>query len=283
MLHAQLVEWIATARVPEVALEQIAFTLPLALSNTQKARVLFLRSVAHSQLKQHDPAIASLEQAISLDDSKPEYYSVLLTLQGSNGMKHMDVTMLRQAVHRFPVSADLLLLTGLYNLEMEEYNSVREVAMRLNRVAPGSAHAQLLLGHLRMVAFEYAEAVKHFQDALGNGMDTPHLQYQLAKAFEKNGDYPQAIQHYQASHAMDAGRPDMLFDFAQLRLNLGTPDEAASLATTLLSLEPANPRVHKLLGDIARSQGKAADARKHLEEFKRLSVQQQATRKAPAP
>lgn len=280
MLHAQLVEWTAAAAVPEVALEQIAFTLPLALPAAQKGRVLYMESFAHNKLKQREQAMASLRRAIAVDGSQSRYYSLLLTLQGASGMKGIDLPLLREAMQRFPTSPDLLLLTGLYNLETEEYNAVRQIANRMDVVAPGSAESQLLRGHLHLVNFEFAEAAQRFQAALEKGMDTPHLHHHLGKAHEKRGEFSLALKHYEQALAIDPNRPDLLFDLAQLRLNLGEPAQAASLGERLLPLDPANARVHKLMADIARAKGDAEALRRHLAEFKRLSIEAQATRKA---
>jgi tetratricopeptide (TPR) repeat protein len=283
MLHVQLVEWTATAKVPEVALEQIEFTQRYALPDPAMARVHFLASFARNQLNQRDLAIDSLRKAIELDGSQPRYYSMLLTLQGSDGMRNIDVDMLRNAVRRFPVSADLLLLTGLYNLEMDEFRSVSEIARRLDIVAPGSAEAVLLRGHLSLVNMQFDEAAQYFQTALDKGMNTPHLHHQLGKASEKNGDFQAALRHYAQALAMDTARPALLMDFAQLQHNLGHTALARDLALRLLPMQPENPRVHKLLADIARAEGDTVLAREHLSEFKRLSVKAQATRKAPLP
>ncbi|MCU0228838.1 MAG: tetratricopeptide repeat protein [Bryobacterales bacterium] len=278
MLHVQLVEWTATAKAPEVALEQIAYTLGLSLPTPRQGRLLLLKGFAHNQLNQRAEAIESLRRAIAVDASEPRYYSVLLTLQGADGMKGIDPNLLREAVQRFPAAVDLLLLTGLYNLELEEYQSVREIARRMDVVAPGSAEGQLLRGHLHLVNFEFDQAAQYFQGALDKGMNTPHLQQHLGKAHEKRGDFPKAIQHYEAALAADAKRLELLLDLAQLRLNLGEHGRAAELAAVLLPLDTDNPRVHKLLADIARAGGDAEQARKHLREFKRLSLQAQGTR-----
>lgn len=281
MLHAQLVEWTATANTPDVALEQIAFTLPLPLTNPQKGRVYFLESFAHNKRGQRAAAIDSLRKAIAADGSHPQFYSVLLTLQGTEGMNNMDVALLREAMHRFPASPDLLLLKGLYNLEAEEYNSVREIAGRLDIVAPGSAEGHLLRGHLHLVNFEFEQAARYFRAALEKGMNTPHLNHHLGKAHEKRGDFATAVNHYETALKMDPDRPELLLELAQLRLNLGEAAAAAALAQQLVALDAGNARVHKLLADIARSQGDSAAMRKHLAEFKRLSVEAQATKTAP--
>ncbi len=283
LLHAQLVEWIATAKVPEVALEQIAYTLGLTLPSPRQGRILLLKSFVHNQLKQPDEAMESLRQAITVDGGQPQYYSLLLTLQGAGGMKGIDVKLLREAVQRFPTSVDLLLLTGLYNLELEEYNSVREIARRMDVVAPGSAEGQLLRGHLHLVNFEFDQATQYFQGALDKGMNTPHLHHHLGKAQEKRGQFVEAIKHYEAALAADGNRPELLFDLAQLRLNMGETAQAATLAERLLQLDAKSVRVHKLLADIARSQGDVQQTQKHLAEFKRLSIEAQATRKAQQP
>ncbi|MCW5963827.1 MAG: tetratricopeptide repeat protein, partial [Bryobacterales bacterium] len=253
--------------------------LPLTLPSVQEGRVLFMESVAHNKLNQREQAMASLQKAIAADGSQPRYYSMLLTLQGANGMKGIDVPMLRQAMQRFPTSPELLLLTGLYNLETEEYNSVRQIAGRMDVVAPGSAESQLLRGHLHLVNFEFEEATQRFQGALEKGMDTPHVHHHLGKAQEKRGEFSLALKHYEQALGMDPDRPDLLYDLAQLRLNLGEVAQAALLGDRLLSLDAANARVHKLLADIARAKGEADAVRRHLAEFKRLSIEAQATRK----
>jgi tetratricopeptide (TPR) repeat protein len=288
LFHAQLVEWIATEGDPIVATEQVAFTLRLPLDARRKGRVHLLEAFAHNRAGDAASAIRSLRDAIALDDSQSNYYAMLFTLQGASGMRNVDVAMLKQAVQRFPASKDLLLITGLVNIDNQEYRAVREIAGRLDIVSPGSSEAMLLRGHLALANNEFAEAARLFNTALERGMRTAHVLHNLGLAQQKSGGTAEALGSYAKALELEPARADLLFDYASLLLNTGDTALASTLAERYLPLAASEPRAHKLLADIERKRGNREQAAKHLAEFKRLSIEAQATRRpasatAPAP
>lgn len=280
LFHAQLVEWTATEGDPKVATEQAAFTLRLPLEPRPKGRVRLLEAFAFNRSGDSEAAIRSLREAIALDDSQPNYYAMLFTLQGASGMRNVDVAMLKQAVQRFPASKDLLLITGLVNLDNQEYRAVREIAGRLDIISPGSAEGMLLRAHLALANNEFSESARLFQATLERGMRTAHVLHNLGLAEEKSGDTQQAVVHYAKALELEPARAELLFDYAALLLKLGDAAGAKPLALRYASLAQGEPRAHKLLADVERKQGNREAAAKHLAEFKRLSIETQSTRRS---
>jgi predicted Zn-dependent protease len=288
LFHAQLVEWIATEGDPTVATEQVAFTLGLPLDARRKGRLRLLEAFAHNRAGDSGSAIRSLRDAIALDGAQPNYYAMLFTLQGASGMRNVDVAMLKQAVQRFPASKDLLLITGLVNIDNQEFRAVREIAGRLDIVSPGSAEAMLLRGHLALANNEFAEGARLFNTALERGMRSAHVLHNLGLAQQKSGSSAEALDSYAKALELEPARTDLLFDYASLLLNTGDTAMAFTLAERYLPLAASEPRAHKLLADIERKRGNREAAAKHLAEFKRLSIEAQATRRpagatSPAP
>jgi len=288
LFHAQLVEWTATEGDPQVALDQIRFTLTLALDKRRMARVRMLESLSYNRLGDTRAAITSLQQAIELDDSNPNYYAVLFTVQGTQRMRDIDIPLLKLAVQRFPTSKELLLITGLLNLENQEYRSVREIVNRLDAVAPGSAEGAMLRGHLALAANDFSAASQRFAEALDRGMTTQHVLHNLGLAQQKSGDNMEALASFAQALKLEPARPELLFDYAKLLLNTGDPAAAEDLAIRFAGIAANDARAYKLLADIERKLGKREEAVKHLAEFKRLSIEAQATRQSqdtspPAP
>jgi tetratricopeptide (TPR) repeat protein len=124
--------------------------------------------------------------------------------------------------------------------------------------------AQSNLGHALAIKGKHAEAIPHFQAALGNYRVKKEIHYNLGKAYQNLEIYDKAIHHYKSSLAIDPA-------YAKASLNLGTLfyklkdyDQAVNYYMNVLRANPDHSGAHNNLGIIMLQQNHTERAFYHF-------------------
>lgn len=175
----------------------------------------------------------------------------------------------------------------------------------LTEVAPESYRVDQLAGELHEERTEYESAVAAYRRALRKAPEVPGLRYAIATSYWKMGNFTDALEwleeeldrnphHARARYRLgnllvDRGRPEDAIphllqalaatpDLAEARFDLGRAYlEGQQHAAAAAELEayaqsnPANDRVHYLLGNAYRGLGRLEDARREFQTYQELS------------
>ena len=228
---------------------------------------------------------------------------------GLLGVTLLELGKPREALDRFetalqktPDQPDLLYYVARTHAEL-----ARLTGERLQKLHPGSPRAQQLQAEAAAVTGDRERARRLYEAALGQRPDLTGVHLALGELFLSAGDYSQAEPHFRAEAELRPGSPEAAYKLGLVLLNLGRKDEALTELTRanqlapdmpeillelarallaagrleeaegrlqrLLQLEPASDlarAAHFQLAQICRRTGRDAQAKQHLESFRKL-------------
>lgn len=166
---------------------------------------------------------------------------------------------------------------GAYWLGQRRFDEAIARYRRIIELRPNEALGYMNLGAALARKGETSSAIAEYERALGLTPDDPRIIRNLGQALASEGRLDEAIRHFERALEL-RGRGDPRGEKPELHLELGNvclqKGETATAVThyrQALELRPNYAAAHTNLASVLMKQGQAEEARRHLEEAKRLS------------
>lgn len=225
----------------------------------------FFLGVDYCKLGEGKRAVPYLKAAVRGDPKRPDIRSWLATAQEMSGEINAEVATIREALNLQPQDVDLLYLLG------QAYERLgKEDANRLQKVAPGSARAEQLLGQSYATGSEWPTAVLHYENSLAAAATTPELHVELGEVLLRAGRMDRAAREFDEELRLYPGDSRAIMRRGEIKLLQGNLDGALQDWTQVMVTD--GPQAEKVLG--IRSKGLAEANFEQLPEALKQQIEQ---------
>ena len=145
-----------------------------------------------------------------------------------------------------------------------EFNEVKEKLSSYPKV-----HYQLARVFLAKNDMVKAKEMALKELELNPNLDAAH--FIVGEVFRLNKDYREAILKYEKAISLNPKSVDALMSMGWIRLNQNYANESIELFSRALKEDPANPAIHKQMGDAYRAAGQRALAKEKYEDYLKLN------------
>jgi tetratricopeptide (TPR) repeat protein len=173
---------------------------------------------------------------------------------------------LRAVVAEAPGHAEAHRLLGMAYWFDEQQGKSIEALRSAIRLAPGDDRAPSVLADVLVGERRLTEAERELTQAIGSGMASGRLHYQLAQLYERQSLLPAAAKSFHESEAFGpiVGRDQFYRTLGSLLVNQADFDGAVAAYMRRIDANPNNAEAHRQLGEIYFLQGRDEEA---LSEF----------------
>jgi tetratricopeptide (TPR) repeat protein len=206
--------------------------------------------------------------------------------------------------------------TVLYTAYRIYSDLANESLLSLSVVDPNSARMQQAMAHELAKRGNIPEAIEHYRAALKMDPTLPGLHFELADmlrtsstadgreeaekeykaALEANpfdeqsecklgdiafqrSDFKEAFERYTRAVKLQPGDPEANIGLAKVLMATDQPQKAEPLLEHAIELDPTSAVAHFRLGTVYRQEGRAAEAKRELEEYQKYSKMKEKLRK----
>ena len=233
-------------------------------------QVQFSLGVAHFNAQQYQKAVPALEQAVADRPDAADVRRMLSLAYLNAGVYAKAAELLRNDPGR-DSDPSLQYAFGVALARSNRPQDAGIVFSQLLEQYPDMPEANVALGQANAAEGDYDQAVQHFQKAIAAKPDVAEAHAALGYIYLTQGRLDEAgaeLRAELASHPSDQKARHTLATVLDLQ---GKPDEALTLLRTVLRAQPEFADARYLLGKILLAQGAAEDAVVHLEAAARLA------------
>ena len=259
-------------------------------SSSVKPEVFLLLGEAYDKQGMPEKAYNAFTKAIEIDPKLEEGYSALSSFASDHQNKEFALKILNQGLQKIPGSSKLLLQQGvLWALEGDLLQAQKSF-LRACQADPRWVLPILALGISHLQESKSAEAASTFQQAATIAPDDYRPEYFYALALTRAGqqDIPshreEIISALRKSISLNPARPEPHVLLGRTYLAANQIGEAVVELEKALELDPRNPTALYQLGIAYRKQGKSAEGERLLRAFEetkaKLKEEEDQERKA---
>jgi tetratricopeptide (TPR) repeat protein len=160
---------------------------------------------------------------------------------------------------------DLYLLAEAY-LKLGKFDDARKTVAQLDQLSAGDFRTQTGIGVLLARFHLYAEAIAHFQAALGANPDSDDIKFDLADAYFRKGFYAQALATAETVSDSEQKRDDAYLSLlGDIYAHLGETAKAEDIFRDAIARNPDNDQYYLSLTLAELRQGNIAPAKAVLQ------------------
>jgi Flp pilus assembly protein TadD len=264
-LALELAFALGEAGKPQQALDELR-KIPPPTGGPAAAQYHAVAAFALGRLHQPALAIEAMRRALALDDSKPEYWSFLISALMDTDQTTFALAEAIRAQKRFPDDADIQFLFALASYYVSE-SPLSGLALRnLREAEPGSPRVLLAEGLLHRKQGRAEEATAAFRKAAGQGVRDARLL--LGILLKESGDYAGAEREYREAEKENPDNGQTLLEL--LLLARGDLPEALKRLERAAELMPNTSAVHYQVGLAYQRLGRKEDAERSLRRYREL-------------
>lgn len=155
----------------------------------------------------------------------------------------------------FATKADVMLSTIQSFIQAKDYEKAESVAEELTEVYSNYPSGWMILGYTRMLKGDFEGSNRAYEQAVVVGADMGEINKRLAYNYIKMQDWENASEIYESILEQNEKDVDALIQYASIRSQLGSPDEAVLYYKKALEIDPTNIKVIGLLAKVEEQQG----------------------------
>ncbi|HSZ64115.1 MAG TPA: tetratricopeptide repeat protein [Terriglobales bacterium] len=283
------------ARAAQEALQRndysaaVTFAEQAAKSAPQNAELWFLLGYADRLAEHYQPSVDAYNRGLQLQPGSVRGLAGLAQTYAKMGRNAEAENLLRRVVDANPKDANSLQLAGELLLTSDAQRSL-DLLLRADAIQP-TPHAEILIAHAYQQLGKTDDSSRYLTRARNRAPKDPEVLRAVAGQYREQGQYDQAIASLQAIPNKNSdvqaelaytyqlsGKPqeaadlyvrvaksakgNLAFDLsaAQALVNLGQADAARGFLEDARRVDPNNYRLHAILGAIAESEDRTADA-----------------------
>ena len=178
----------------------------------------------------------------------------------------LDLTELAEQIQKHPDQPENLYLLAEGNLKLGKVAEARKAIAQLDELSGGDFRTQTGVGVLLARYRLYDDAISHFQAALKVNPDSDDVNYDLADAYFRKGQFQEALETAQRVSAQGQLDDSYLALLADIRAHLGQAQAASGIYRSAIQRNPDNDQYYLSLTLLELRQGDLAGASKTLED-----------------
>jgi tetratricopeptide (TPR) repeat protein len=239
-----------------------------AIPHFEKAHAEDALGIALLEAGRLPEALAALQKALAQNPDDPDllyYYGRTSGLLSKQVFDKLEARFPDSARAHQMMAEDYAVLRDLPSAEREFFEALR--------LRPQTAGLHLQLGELYARAQHWDKAEEQFRLETGIQPGSAEAFYRLGESLLQLGKFHEAREALVRSDQLREDMPETLYQLGKAAAMDGDDTMAQKSWQHLLSLEKGTPlaaQAHFGLSGIYRKQGKAADAEREMEEFRKL-------------
>jgi tetratricopeptide (TPR) repeat protein len=247
------------------------FRSALAL-NPQSTDTLLGIAKIYTAQNNHSEAVDLLQRAHTLAPDSLPVLRLLIIEALKSGQRKLALRTAYELQQKSPDNLDDMYLNGATMLEVHEYGPTVAIFEKYVGQRPNEPKAQLGLGMAYLSQQRYADAKRALQRATQMDPDMSEAYYQLGMADGKQGNVQEAIQDFERVLQLQPGHAKALVSLGTLYLQQGDMDKAKTALVRGAAADPTNPDVEYQLSLLFSRAGNSAEARQHMDRFRKLKA-----------
>jgi len=144
-------------------------------------------------------------------------------------------------------------------------------AIKALQIDPNLADGHAALGYVRHYSWQWADAEQSFQRAIALNPSAPLPRLWYANLLMSKARFDEALQQAHTARDLDPFSLVVHSNIGWILFNAGRPHEAIDVLRKAVALDPSYPQAHWRLADALAEAGFAEEARKEVEEVRRLT------------
>ncbi|MGA2353721.1 MAG: tetratricopeptide repeat protein [Terriglobales bacterium] len=285
------------ARAAQEALQRndyaaaVTFAEQAAKSAPQNAELWFLLGYADRLAEHYQASVDAYNRGLQLQPGSVRGLAGLAQTYAKMGRDAEAENLLRRVVEANPKDANSLQLAGELLLSSDAQHAL-DLLLRADAVQP-TPHTEILIARAYQLVGKTDDSSRYLTRARNRAPKDPEVLRAVAGQYRDQGQYDQALASLQAIPNKNAdvqaelaytyqlagkqqeaadlyvrlaksakGNLGLDLNAAQALVNLGQADSARSFLEDARRLDPNNYRLHAILGSIAESEDRTADAAK---------------------
>jgi tetratricopeptide (TPR) repeat protein len=239
--------------------------------DTKKPDFLFRFGQACYYSKNYKRAIELCKQVADLTPQNPEVFKILYDITSRDNAMKTDATgYLRKYLLLRPADAAAQKNLGDMMYEQKDFSGALMAYRTALKTDPGIKGVYKQYVELVMQRGTKEEIIKTLNGAIGAGEADASMYYELGSFYQKQGNFPKAVEMYQKSLQLDAKNIAALSALAQCQAKSGDLQQATITYEQALAMNPNAGQEYKALGDLYQQQNKKDQAmasyKKYLEK-----------------
>ena len=178
----------------------------------------------------------------------------------------LDLAELAEQIQKHPGQPENLYLLAEGNLKLGKVAEARKAIAQLDELSGGDFRTQTGVGVLLARYRLYDDAISHFQAALKVNPDSDDVNYDLADAYFRKGQFQEALEVARQVSAQGQLDDSYLALLADIRAHLGQAQAASGIYRSAIQRNPDNDQYYLSLTLLDLRQGDLAGASKTLED-----------------
>jgi tetratricopeptide (TPR) repeat protein len=248
------------------AREAVPLLEEAARKDPDSAAIHFQLGFALSEIGETQRAIAAFRRVLEIDpEIRPARLNLAHLLIRAKQSSEA-IPLLEQCLEEQPDDAKAAFLLGRARAETGQWRAAAEAFEKAAEKQPSDAQTALALAE----AWERAGEKQKAAAIYARFADDPAVLERLGVLALESGDAEAAIRHLEAARARSP-TPAVLYALATAYLRNRQLEQSASIAASLVQLEPSNPDLRLFYGRLLRDQKKYAEAAPQFQEAARLA------------
>jgi tetratricopeptide (TPR) repeat protein len=210
---------------------------PLWAQESTKFPYLYVLSNAAHRAGQKEVDERAADQLIKLSNGSPEYHLFAGKYYLNLGQPDAALTQFQAAAGANPKLPFIHFNLGLTYAKKQDYARARDEFLRDASIEPDLGLDYQELGNVYWLMQDDDNAETSYHDALRRDPRLVDSRLGLAKVYQRQQKYAQALTELDAAERIDRARPDIHYLRARLLLRLSRPDEAKKELNTAHQLE----------------------------------------------
>jgi tetratricopeptide (TPR) repeat protein len=209
---------------------------------------LYLDAVALRELGQNELAVSKLKAVVAADPGFALAYAELGKAYQALGNREKALTAFELAAKKAPWSAEDYLNLGRIRAALGKYPQAAEAYARASELDPKNFEAFQGAAECCLKAGESTKALMYCQLAEKSGAKPQEALSLLARAYEAQKDYDQAIGVYRRLLTLSGDDPNVLLPLGVACMKAGQYDRARQILISVSQRRPENGAVWRDLG-----------------------------------
>jgi len=233
---------------------------PMAQSLSPEAYRLFQETVSHHQAKRFQQAEAGYDQILNDFPTHPDSLHLRGLLAYQQGHYALALPLIQQAISLDPSKPHYFFNQALVFEKEERWDEAVSAYQEAIRLKPQYVEALSNIGNVYRRQRQWAKAIRAYEEARKLKPQSANLLNNLGVVYKEKGDLDLALAQYQQATKLSPQHAEAHHNLGVVLKDQGKLDEAATAFQQALHLKPNYPNAHYHLGLIWLWQQRTTDA-----------------------
>ncbi len=226
-------------------------SLSKAIDKTPEKAILYAqRGEAYYELESYEAAVNDLNKAITLDNTKPDYYRILANSYLDYYKSKEGLEVLERAAEKFPTDVGILLKLSEFQMLVKRHGESIQTANSILEISPMNPEAFFMIGTNYKLLEDTAKAIGSFQTAVEQDPDLIDGFYELGLLYQKQGKADLAMTYFENALKVDSINVDVLYAKGMLLMEQRKDNQAIETFQKVNKYDPQYANAYFNIGII---------------------------------